>query len=546
MNPSVFMNDMSWANIADFLSLRKVKLDYATDSTAYPPVLPHHCYWKHLTLCECLDDLLKNFECRVLSKTNEDGTPIPDDYLNDGFDDHFDGIDVVTDLVWKRRQKIVYRDDINYDKILWPVYDREIQTEEDNSVIYFKKLSSFFGFSSDLFQEGLYPTVQSSWDANRYMPPNSGANFDIVKRSAYDFICNLYPYSDTYFPDNFAEINLYLKENHVNVDTDYRFTTDTLPPDFYEESEWSKITLQWENDNYEFLVEHLPRPCWFPNEIATIPFNAIVEGTVASQTGYIVTFSYLRDITNNILMPANTAIEFSNNNTYEPGDEVTLGIYGDSIRPIGLVRWDEEETEMIELLYNGDIVDSITWEIVNWNEYGSAGTCQHCDPEGAWKVFNYVVEGVSEREPNAEWSFGTQTYEIEHPTGYAGTNINEPLGTHQIIITFVMEVAEDDRKQAIVDYLTHRSVLVDVEPENREFQLNMWAERWLHFYERITICVGLTKNVLRMDMYYAPYEHDSKRLQDGINPDIDPYEFSRTYLYGSGPPDNRAETMDRR
>jgi len=526
--PEKLLNDLSWDDLASFLSLRKVKLDYGvsysedgdTLPSEYPPVLPYHCMWKQKTLEFCLHDLLRNFESRILSVTLEE--PDPKDYLYNGITStNLDEAEVLTSLKWRYRRPIEHRKDIIYEKSLWPVDNVETVENEENSIIYYLALNQYNG-SATLYNPGYTNTdLQSDYS---YSP---------TTRSQYDFVCNLYPYIMNYRLLEIDELSAYLKRSHVNLATEYQFTTKSLPVDFYEKSEWSNITLTYTKSNYHYLVEHKTRPTNFGYyEFSLGNFNALFKGIVKEslETNAVV-FSSLVDITNNVIIDTDTTLPISDI-TLNPNDVVHGVISGQDfaisyIERTTITPDPDGELEIIDITFEGRKVDIIRWDIDNWNPAIPNTQLEIFDPATLDNVHNYVFEGFT-TSGNYSYPFETLSYKTDTRWNRS-TNLLAPSNSTNIAtVHFVMKIPEVDRKQAIVDYLKENSSYLNLDHYQLDEFQEAVADKWLHYFERVEIQVGIHHNVTKLDFFNV--EHDTQRVRTskGIHPDLLPSQFNAT------------------
>ena len=523
--PEKLLNDMSWDDIASFLSLRKVKLDYGvsysgdegTLPSEYPPVLPYHCMWKQKTLEFCLHDLLRNFESRILSVCLEE--PDPQDFLENGIEStNLADAEVLTSLKWRYRRPIKYRKDIIYEKSLWPVDNVETVENEQNSIIYYLSLNNVNG-SSALYNPGYGDTNQSE---TTYSP---------MYRSQYDFVCNLYPYVPNYRLLEYDQLTAYLRKAHVNVATEYQFTTKSLPADFYDESEWSRITLNYTNSNYEYLVEHDIRPSRFGHYNFSLgSFNAMFKGIVKEnlETNAMV-FSSLVDITNNVVIDVDTTLPIVDSEA-KPNDVIHGVISGQDfiiINRTTLTPDPDGELEILDIKFEGNEVESIDWTMENWNPAIPDEQLEICDPESLAKVHNYVFEGFYPYD-NPE-PFHTLSYPTDSRWNRV-TNLLTPSTQNIATVHFVLAIPEEERKQAIIDYLKQNIIgyWIGYEVTDSDAYLSSIADKWLHYYERVEIKIGIHHNVTNFNFFN--YEHEPQRIRTskGIEPDLLPSQFNAT------------------
>lgn len=518
--PEKLLNELSWEDIAEFLSLRKIKLDYGVEYTdgettlysEYPPVLPYHCMWKQKTLSFCLQDLLRNFESRLLSVTLQ--PPDPEDYLANGQESTaLDEADVLTSMKWRYRRPIEYRDDILYEKSLWPIDNLESIENENNSVIFFRQLNSVYG-GATLYNPGYYDTNEASI-----------SDFNTT-RSEFDFICNLYPYSEDYRLVEFDLITAYLRKAHVNVNTEYEFTCKSLPADFYESSEWSQITLKFTNTNYHYLVEHTTRPTFFGfNDMPIGAFNAAFKGIVKEnleENGMV--FSTLIDITNNVLMNEDLVVPTINDVNAKPNDVIHGIISGSDfiiVNRTSLTPDPDGNLEIIPIRFEGNEVSSIKWTLQNFNPVISDALLEFADPNSVNKVHNYTYEGFTNLDP--DYPFTELIYGTDPSKNYV-TNIRSPVSDNVCAVNFVMRLPEEERKQAIVEYLTRFNELNDYYIKDLTY-IEAVAEKWLYYYERIQVKIGIHHNVTKFYFFHYLYDPQRVRTSKGIHPDLDPVQF---------------------
>lgn len=519
--PTRFFNGMTWIEICDFLQIQKLKLDYEMEyedpedpptilPSEYPPVIPHHCTWMHWTLAECLDDLLKNFESRVIEVVDEDAIPTRNDYLTNK---EYITEEIYTHLVWKRRREIQYRDDIIYTSIQWPVLTDEALMDEKNSTIHYHRLYNNYS-AGGIYQSGLYPdhhVLGYNFLRN---------NWDNTTRSTLDFICNLYPYSPDYMPTDFDELNQYLKENHVNVDVYYAFTTSDLPIDFYETGEWSRIELRYGKGTYEYLVEHKPRMTWFPKPYVGFQLYAQLRGVIKYVHEDHVTCDQLWDTTNNILigddieMPAVLG-QFQN---AQVGDIANFVISGDNISLYSVEHTSELVTEQIPVKWNGENVEKFIWTIDNWNENITDEDLEVADHATSLdRVFNYTLEDVQNLDGSGD-PFNVVEYYVADP-GSFGYNINLPTTVNMLALTFKMRATREE----VVEYLEANTALENI--INDYGFIDSIADKWLQTYERLTINVGLSHSVNTFEMWMTEYTFDRVGNKTGILSDMSPGQY---------------------
>lgn len=534
--PTQLLNELSWEDIAEFLSLRKIKLDYGisysddsgTLPSEYPPVVPHHCLWKSQTLRFCLQNLLENFEGRLLSETLV--PPDAEDYLANGQKSTaLDEADVLTSMKWRYRRPIEYRDDILYEKCLWPVDNLNTLENEQNSIILYRRLSDYYGVSP-LYNPGYISIGELGTDT-------IGINYQNSTRSTYDLICNLYPYDHNYQLVEFDQLTQYLRKAHVNMATEYCFSTKCLPPDFYSKSEWSSITLKFTNTNYEYLVEHKKRNT--ANPYGTFAgtgyqigaFNAAFKAVVKENlvTNGMV-FSSFIDITNNLIIEDELTLPVVDADA-EPHDVIHGVISGNDfivINRTSLIPTSIEENEIIDIKFEGNLVDKIIWSLDSFNPAIPDSQLEIADPNSVEKVHNYVYEGFTNYDDDNPFEI------LEYQTDVSPnrtTNLFAPESENLATINFVMRVPEEERKQAIIDYLTRSTIgtIAEVQVEN-ELYNDALAEKWLLYYERIQIKVGINHDSTELSFYHYEYEPKRLRTSKGIHPDLLPSQFGVTTL----------------
>jgi len=530
--PTRLLNKLSWEDIAEFLSLRKIKLDYGiiySDDTGtlpseYPPVVPHHCLWKSQTLRFCLQNLLENFEGRLLSETLV--SPDPEDYLANGQDAaNLDAADVLTSMKWRYRRPIEYREDIIYEKSIWPVDSLNALEDEQNSVILYRKLEDYYG-ATTLYNPGF---------VERTITQSPIINYQYSKRSNYDLICNLYPYHSDYQLLEFDQLSQYLKKAHVNMATEYCFSTKALPPDFYSKSEWSSITLKFTNTNYEYLVEHKKRNTANPYGTRTgtgftkgafnIAFKAVVKENLVTNG---MVFSSFVDITNNLIIEDELSLPIVDADA-NPHDVIHGVISGNDfivINRTSLIPTSIEENEIIDIRFEGNLVDKIIWSLDSFNPAIPDSQLEIADPNSYEKVHNYVYEGFTNYDDDKPFEI------LEYQTNVSSqrtTNLFFPESENLATINFVMRVPEEERKQAIIDYLTRPvfSTINEVQIEN-ELYNDALAEKWLLYYERIQIKIGINHDSTELSFYHYEYEPKRLRTSKGIHPDLLPSQFGVT------------------
>ena len=302
----------------------------------------------------------------------------------------------------------------------------------------------------------------------------------------------------------FEQLTSYLRNAHVNVLLEYQFSTKALPADFYEKAEWSKITLKYTNTNFEYLVEHDIRPTYFGhNSIELGTFNAAFKGVVSENlvTNGMV-FSSLVDITNNVLIDEEVTLPIVDVDA-KPNDVIHGVISGNDfivVNRTSLVPDPEGTPEIIDIRYEGDRVDEIIWNIDNWNPQIPDSLLEIADPSSVSKVHNYVFEGFT----SLDETYPFETVKYKTNTSYnRTTNLNAPLSNNFATVHFVMSVPEQDRVQAIKDYISHfqGNYFWFSDLSNDDSYLTALANKWLYFYERIEIKVGIHHNVTNFNFF---------------------------------------------
>lgn len=435
---------MTWENIADFMLVDKLRLDegeeYLDENnnpllTEYPPVIPVNMMWRNISLGECLNNLLVNFDSRVVAKTI--AFPFQEATGEWNFEP---ADDVYTYLQWKRHRRIEYRDDIHYESIQWPIDQTQQRILEDNAFIFFRNLGS-------------------ATCSTAFAVPNSYTNIaseisytEQQIRSNVDLVCELYPYGLPHYASDFESISTYLKENNVDVDTYYGFTTKSLPPDFIESAEWTRIEFKVNESDMGFLVEKKPRlrnsltNPYFNNEVHILTGVVEQAGTTSLVSNILNTNTgemYLGKMWLPLFTPG-TAV----------GKYFTCMLSGESILPISIGSgiWDDAP-EYIDVKFDGNVVDKIIHEIMSF-DFSCSDTSIILVDEAVSLPIKYTFAGVVQDN-----SFSKVEFECVEAGSIAGGNVTIPGGQGSATIRFRLT----SNRQDLIDYLVDSSPTYPVE-----------------------------------------------------------------------------------
>ena len=527
MHPDLLMKRMEWEDLKSFLTVRQIQLDYGIEyedenenpiDSEYPPGLPLQCMWRHFFLNECLQDLLNNYECRVLS-TNKVG---PDENYSVPEDS------VITNLIWRRRKELVQPNEIEFTDIKWPILGEEDLLDETQSQIFFRTISGFHSNASGLYHHGMSgPNVLNQPGRDFQF----GVDFEGIKRSDSDFIHNLAPYdifTPHYNPIDFTALEQYLKENHVNVNRFARFTTQYLSPNFYSDYEWSQIELNWANGNYEYVVTHEPRRCWFPLNNFYHKSDVEVRGRVVQNFGGHIIADELVDITNNVTFPGEYQIDLNPElSGLTAGDIFIARITGTTFY-IQSHSGEDDAPELTEVMHNGQDVEHIGWMINNWNPEITDSELEftnHSDPNNLNRIFNYTFSSF-EYLGSTPFERIVYTSDIGNILGsgnHTNFDIDSALSNTNIAkVIFEMRIPDTDREDKIIEYLRTISHYDNLD----DGFLRAMAAQWIRYYGKVEVSIGLSHEISKFDMFFAEENEQRVAYRYGIHPDLDPTLFT--------------------
>lgn len=521
-----YLHMMDWYEIAEFLGSEdyRIRMDYEVEyedeestllPSEYPPGTPVNCFWQQLKLSECLDDLVRNYDCRILTKTHTR----PDD------PEYSDEDRPLSYMQWRYRRKVEYDTSLTYTRINWPVYSEEQQMWEDASLVYVP--TNYAGVFNSTFN-----TIAIGYAGNSAFTGNS----------AYRHICNLAVHTQTTsgssVPAGTNEVTMatldYVKNSHVNMSTYYAFETPHLPKSYYETKEWSRITIRANSENQDYLVEHLEREGnqFKPKYIENVPYNCVFTGTVLSLTSANLQLDNVIDLTNDIaydgvksLGPVNFGMIGSR--PVGVGDFLTLAINGNTLTIIGLDTRHNLPDEVTTPMWFGEEVTNITWDCPDWSFNPGDEYFQH--PRYAdnpitydyLKCFNYkYLEHELVGTTNQSQSFSTLVYEaFTNPT--ANTLFKSPTTVNYARVIFE-SLATEEEIEAYIDRLQMLRFAKDI-PVLKPLIIADWERRFRY----ITFHIGFSRSIVTMDLFYTKIAQNNSYFSTSMHPDIIPHNFHR-------------------
>jgi hypothetical protein len=511
-----YLNYHDWESLANFLSFPeyKVFIDYGRIyyeedgitplPSEYPPAIPSHCIWQQLTLTECLEDLLKNYDCRVLSET-----------VTFPYQENYEAENVFTYIKWKKRKKIQYDESLVYENIAWPVNTVETLAVEDQCQIMFPTVGTSVSGSGATLYAGTY-----------YSNPPS----DSTPNSELLFICNLHPKLDAFDDLTYTAVTDYIKETHVNFLQYYSFITPHLPSYYYENYEWSTIELVASANYQYYKVDHLPRRNLQPVPVIyDSAFNIVFQGFVKAASSGTVTLDGIADLTNNIVYPGlrilqdsgNTSITQVNGVYLAVGDIATFHIYGEDIILIAINNRDPFEDHYIPPMFDGQEVTAITWTCPGWS-FALDDSYFVCPPSPSNALFpqldySYVSHEIVGDEGDG---FATSRYP-RVPNAISHHNFNTPNSSNLAKVTF--ELAHT--LEQIYDYFANNNAYSNWTEAAIQLLVNDWYRR----YQFISFYIGFSQSLTSMELYWSTGSPIGGYSGVGIHPDIVPNMFTRSH-----------------
>lgn len=494
-----FHNRADWNTIADLLkpTNHQVRLDVGVDyldeednvlPSEYPPYPPVNCLWHQLKLSDCLNDLLINYDCRLLSQPSN-GDPID------------------TYLVWKKRKPIQFLENLLYSKISWPVNTEESLATEKTSRILFPTTGSVFGSGVTGF-EPYYESIGT----------NSGE---------FDLYCNLHPRINQYEDDELAytAISEYLRETHVNMAQYFCFHTPRLPKTFYDNYEWSKIELFVEGYEAYYRVTHNPRYDVRPiNYLQSQSFNVYFRGMVLGVESNAVTLTSILDVTNNKIIDGTRRLESVdvielNGVTLSAGDVATFGIIGENVILIAINDRQELPANIPAPRYNGNEVSAIVWEATGWTFNPGDSYFEH--PEYMttfpYNIYNYRYVSHEIVAPEGD-GFNILRYNARD--NYSPlNNFNAPISSNIAKVRFEMVADLEDVKSYI--QTAFNQVFF------KDSAIEYIANDWLRRYQIVEFYIGFTPTITSTKLYWSPYASPTQYFSTGLHPDLIPDDFFR-------------------
>lgn len=518
-----FLNMMGWDELKTFLGSEKyrLQLDYGVEyqspeeevlPSEYPPTHPYNCFWQQLTLLECLEDLLRNYDCRILNKT-----------LVSPYDSEYEDEDaILTNLVWRYRRRLEYDTSLTYTRINWPVYSEEQRINEDGAHIFVPNVTTGYGTGLTLY-------------AGSYHNPTSSTGY---LSSEYNHLCALVGYSagSNEIPANSNHLTQavidYVKQSHVNMSVYYAFETPHLPRSYYEEREWSTITIRASRDRQDYLVEHHPRTRnnLIPNLRNTTSFNCYVQGVVKAVSGSLLVLDNVKDLTNDIIYegPKTLPVSFANygGDGIAVGDIASIGITGTTPILINLDKRSAFPDEMVPPMYDGQEVAAITWSVPDWTFNPGDSYFEHplyvSNPvsNSYLKCYNYQYAS-HELVDTPEGAFANIVY-TAYESYTSKQSFKGPSTKNLAKVTFISPATDEE----IRNYIDR--VYSNIAYPSNETVRQLMVEDWKMRYQRITFYLGFYQALTTLTMYHSKFLSYPGYYNTSLHPDIIPEVFSRS------------------
>lgn len=477
----------SWSEIADLLEVRS-RLDTDELDPEYPIHIPKFLLWANLNAQQALDDLLQNYQTRVIEKP----LIIPDDEdASEDIQALSDTTDVLSNTCWKARRPIQFDADLTYTSLLWPdeVYPQQDSVTFTKYVLY-RTYQSFFSASAE---DQTVPSPTS--------PDNNSLVFSLEPYLEYP--TGSVPNNDT--------LSDYLESTNINHDVRFSFTVQETNPVWMEERDWTRIVFQWTNN---------------PNNSI---FGILIEHDDRKQK---LMLAAPRDSKELLYCDVNTfgGDSVGATNIYSITDDAEIGDWTIPIDPtiyqtsqiravIALVNTTFtfvhfEPARLFRVLYSGDRVTQIT------HNYGSIPTIPIIDlfpnldltPEPPTDVFKYEHVDTTLTGNPALVTFSIADF----PNGaHSLFTYNTPFP--KVVLAFDMIVDQT----AVEEYLALMYV-----NDNYPILVETLAERWISQYGTIKIAYRPSVNPQLMDLVRVhPLTSASGLFGNSIDPVVDEDSF---------------------
>jgi hypothetical protein len=332
------LNELDWDGIHDLISHRGVKLFTNEVNDNRPPVVPVNMNWRGLYLADGLDDLLYNFQSRVIELPEVIPTPLYLKTLN-----HNDP-PLLTNLTWRKRQFVNLPPNIVYDNIVWPEETNESRFQEINT-----NRVTFVNLSTRDFERLESPTLNSNLTGPRLRCDKVIAGGD---RTA---------------------IRNWLNQTFINRFLFYAFTTRRLPSIFITSYDWSKIEFVFSYNNYAIMVQHLPRNLNRMPPPTMVDRKETFVGRVTSMSPGVITVKDLRNLSSphrDMYLSDTYALPINPNNfgltgADMIGKDMTFQIANNTVVPVSTSSLYSPFSDNVHIqpLHNGNVVSHIRQSI---------------------------------------------------------------------------------------------------------------------------------------------------------------------------------------
>ena len=523
-----YFHAMDWIQISEFIGseTHRIKLDYEVEytdgesqpiDTEYPPGIPVNCFWQQLKLSECLELLLRNYECRILTRTQTRPT-----------DAEFEDPNIpLSYLQWRYRRQIEYDTSLTYTRINWPVYSEEQQMFEDASGVVVPTLTGLFAAQQNIIAE------------HHYYPTNT-----FFLSGLYTHVCDLAYYTSgnpTAYGSNQVTLAVidYVKNSHVNMTAYYAFETPHLPKSYYETKEWSRITIRASTERQDYLVEHHEREgARISKKVyENLSTQSIFTGTVVSVSNGFMQLANIVDLTADKVYDGvkTVPVNFNSFNgvPIASGDFVTLSVTGTSIIGLGIDTRHEYPEEVIEPLWIGQPVTNITWTCPNWAFNPGDSYFQHplwvTNPAYSYlKCYNYTYhDHVLVNTSNQSEPFATLVYETQ-VNNNTEQLFRSPTTSNQARVTF-RSLATDEE---IEEYIDARGGLTRFAKDIPTLK-SMMIEDWKRRFQYITFHIGFHKMLTTMVFFHSKFQVSNFYRSTSMHPDIVAAPFHRGFTHAT-------------